>query len=58
MITYVTPRPPPVSQVSVQLLLDNLGVARVAVPGVVTIEGNNVKMLTGMVLQTKNSIYE
>ena len=49
----VTPGSSPVCEIVVKLLLNDFGVARVAVPGVVTIEGDNVKVLTGVVLQRK-----
>ena len=51
----VTPGLSPVCEIVVELLLDDLGVAWVAVPGIITIECDNVKMLTGVVLQRKYS---
>ena len=46
----LTPGPSPVCEVIVKFLLDHLGVARVAVPGVVAVEGDDVKVLAGVVL--------
>ena len=46
----VTPSPSPVCEIVVKLLLDDLGVAGVTVPGVVAIEGDNVEVLTRVVL--------
>ena len=51
LINYkVTPGPSPVCEIVVKLLLDDLGVAGVTVPGVVAIEGDNVEVLTRVVL--------
>ena len=41
---------PPVLQLGEHLPLDDLGVAGVAVPGVVAVEGDDVKMLTRVIL--------
>ena len=49
----LTSGPSPVCEVIVKLLLDHLSVTRVAVPGVVAIKGDDVKVLAGVVLLSK-----